>query len=115
MNIDNSLEEILNFQFIKILDLFILDLKEILKNESSLSKEKREEILKDLLNIIELKSPNLNILNPKIKDKINQIKHLLESSNNIDELKEDHLISPENANQPNFKPLLKTSQERLGL
>lgn len=102
MNIDNSLEEILNFQFIKILDLFILDLKEILKNESSLSKEKREEILKDLLNIIELKSPNLNILNPKIKDKINQIKHLLESSNNIDELKEDHLISPENANQPNI-------------
>lgn len=98
MNIDNSLEEILNFQFIKILDLFILDLKEILKNESSLSKEKREEILKDLLNIIELKSPNLNILNPKIKDKINQIKHLLESSNNIDELKEDHLISPENTN-----------------
>jgi hypothetical protein len=102
MNIDNSLEEILNFQFIKILDLFILDLKEILKNEGSLSKEKREEILKDLLNIIELKSPNLNILNPKIKDKINQIKHLLESSNNIDELKEDHLISPENANQPNI-------------
>lgn len=102
MNIDNSLEEILNFQFIKILDLFILDLKEILKNESSLSKEKREEILKDLLNIIELKSPNLNILNPRIKDKINQIKHLLESSNNIDELKEDHLISPENANQPNI-------------
>ena len=102
MNIDNSLEEILNFQFIKILDLFILDLKEILKNESSLSKEKREEILKDLLNIIELKSPNLNILNPKIKDKINQIKHLLESSNNIDELKEDHLISPENANQSNI-------------
>lgn len=102
MNVDNSLEEILNFQFIKILDLFILDLKEILKNESSLSKEKREEILKDLLNIIELKSPNLNILNPKIKDKINQIKHLLESSNNIDELKEDHLISPENANQPNI-------------
>ena len=102
MNVDNSLEEILNFQFIKILDLFILDLKEILKNESSLSKEKREEILKDLLNIIELKSPNLNILNPKIKDKINQIKHLLESSNNIDELKEDHLISPENANPPNI-------------
>ena len=102
MNIDNSLEEILNFQFIKILDLFILDLKEILKNEGSLSKEKREEILKDLLNIIELKSPNLNILNPKIKDKINQIKHLLESSNNIDELKEDHLISPENANQSNI-------------
>lgn len=102
MNVDNSLEEILNFQFIKILDLFILDLKEILKNEGSLSKEKREEILKDLLNIIELKSPNLNILNPKIKDKINQIKHLLESSNNIDELKEDHLISPENANQPNI-------------
>jgi pyruvate-formate lyase-activating enzyme len=102
MNIDNSLEEILNFQFIKILDLFILDLKEILKNEGSLSKEKREEILKDLLNIIELKSPNLSILNPKIKDKINQIKHLLESSNNIDELKEDHLISPENANQPNI-------------
>lgn len=98
MNVDNSLEEILNFQFIKILDLFILDLKEILKNEGSLSKEKREEILKDLLNIIELKSPNLNILNPKIKDKINQIKHLLESSNNMDELKEDHLISPENAN-----------------
>lgn len=102
MNIDNSLEEILNFQFIKILDLFILDLKEILKNEGSLSKEKREEILKDLLNIIELKSPNLNILNPKIKDKINQIKHLLESSNNIDELKEDHLILPENANPPNI-------------
>lgn len=102
MNVDNNLEEILNFQFIKILDLFILDLKEILKNEGSLSKEKREEILKDLLNIIELKSPNLNILNPKIKDKINQIKHLLESSNNIDELKEDHLISPENANQPNI-------------
>lgn len=102
MNVDNSLEEILNFQFIKILDLFILDLKEILKNEGSLSKEKREEILKDLLNIIELKSPNLNILNPKIKDKINQIKHLLESSNNIDGLKEDHLISPENANQPNI-------------
>lgn len=102
MNVDDNLEEILNFQFIKILDLFILDLKEILKNEGSLSKEKREEILKDLLNIIELKSPNLNILNPKIKDKINQIKHLLESSNNIDELKEDHLISPENANQPNI-------------
>lgn len=102
MNVDNSLEEILNFQFIKILDLFILDLKEILKNESSLSKEKREEILKDLLDIIELKSPNPNILNPKIKDKINQIKHLFESSNNIGELKEDHLISPENANQPNI-------------
>jgi len=102
MNVDDNLEEILNFQFIKILDLFILDLKEILKNEGSLSKEKREEILKDLLNIIELKSPDLDILNPKIKDKINQIKHLLESSNNIDELEEDHLISPENANQPNI-------------
>jgi len=76
MNVDDNLEEILNFQFIKILDLFILDLKEILKNEGSLSKEKREEILKDLLNIIELKSPDLDILNPKIKDKINQIKHL---------------------------------------
>lgn len=94
MNIDNSLEEILNFQFIKILDLFILDLKEILKNESSLSKEKREEILKDLLNIIELKSPNLNILNPKIKDKINQIKHLLESSNEVYDLDNIHQVSP---------------------
>lgn len=90
MNVDNSLEEILNFQFIKILDLFILDLKEILKNESSLSKEKREEILKELLNIIELKSPNSNVLNPKIKDKIEQIKHLLELSNEVYDLDNAH-------------------------
>ena len=94
MNTDNNLEEILNFQFIKILDLFILDLKEILKNEDSLSEEKREEILKDLLNITELKFSDLNTLNPKIKDKIEQIKHLLKPSNEVYDLDNIHQVSP---------------------
>lgn len=102
MAVDKSFGDFLESQIIIIFDSFLNNLKDILQEQNSFSQEEREKILKELSNVIESISPYQDTLKPKIKDKINQIKHLLEPSNEVYELKEDHLISPENANQPNI-------------
>lgn len=96
MNVDNNLEEILKSQIFSIFNPFISNLEEILKDQNTLSQKEKGEVLKNLLDVLELVSPHSDTLTPEIKEKVNHIKHLLDSSNDIDELKEIHQVSPDN-------------------
>lgn len=96
MNVDNNLEEILKSQIFSIFNPFISNLEEILEEQNTLSQKEKEEVLKNLLDVLELVSPHSDMLTPEIKEKVNHIKHLLDSSNDIDELKEIHQVSPDN-------------------
>lgn len=94
MAIDKSFEGFLESQIIIIFDSFLNNLKDILQEQNSFSQEEREKILEELLDVIESISPYQDILKPKIKDKINQIKHLLEPSNEVYDLNNTYQVSP---------------------
>jgi len=94
MAVDKSFEGFLESQIIIIFDSFLNNLKDILQEQNSFSQEEREKILKELLNVIESISPYQDTLKPKIKDKINQIKHLLEPSNEVYDLNNTYQVSP---------------------
>lgn len=94
MAVDKSFESFLESQIIIIFDSFLNNLKDILQEQNSFSQEEREKILEELSNVIESISPYQDILKPKIKDKINQIKHLLEPSNEVYDLNNTYQVSP---------------------
>ena len=94
MAIDKSFEGFLESQIIIIFDSFLNNLKDILQEQNSFSQEEREKILEELLDVIESISPYQDTLKPKIKDKINQIKHLLEPSNEVYDLNNTYQVSP---------------------
>lgn len=94
MAVDKNFEGFLESQIIIIFDSFLNNLKDILQEQNSFSQEEREKILKELLNVIESISPYQDTLKPKIKDKINQIKHLLEPSNEVYDLNNTYQVSP---------------------
>ena len=94
MAVDKSFEDFLESQIIIIFDSFLNNLKDILQEQNSFSQEEREKILEELLNVIESISPYQDTLKPKIKDKINQIKHLLEPSNEVYDLNNTYQVSP---------------------
>ena len=94
MAIDKSFEGFLESQIIIIFDSFLNNLKDILQEQNSFSQEEREKILEELLDVIESISPYQDTLKPKIKDIINQIKHLLEPSNEVYDLNNTYQVSP---------------------
>ena len=94
MAVDKSFEGFLESQIIIIFDSFLNNLKDILQEQNSFSQEEREKILEELSNVIESISPYQDTLKPKIKDKINQIKHLLEPSNEVYDLNNTCQVSP---------------------
>jgi predicted ATP-binding protein involved in virulence len=65
----NNFENFLISQMEEIMNTFTSNLEEVLKDENEISKNQKEDILKDLLDIVEFISPYQGILNPQIKDK----------------------------------------------
>lgn len=90
----DNFENFLISQMEEIMNSFTSNLEEILEDQNGFSEDEKEDILKDLLSITEVISPYQNILGPQIKDKINHIKHLLNTSNDVDEGEEHPLNTP---------------------
>lgn len=76
----------------EVMNNFTSNLEYLLKDQNKIPETQKEDILKDLLDIIEVISPYQSLLGPQIKDKINHIKHLLNTSCDIDE-GEEHLLN----------------------
>ena len=87
----NNFENFLISQMEEIMNTFTSNLEEILEDENEISKNQKEDILKDLLDVVETISPYQGILNPQIKDQINHITHLLDTSNEVGEGEEHPL------------------------
>ena len=87
----NDFENFLISQMEEIMNTFTSNLEEVLKDENEISKNQKEDILKDLLDVVETISPYQGILNPQIKDQINHITHLLDTSNEVGEGEEHPL------------------------
>jgi predicted house-cleaning noncanonical NTP pyrophosphatase (MazG superfamily) len=84
----DNFENFLISQMEEIMNSFTSNLEEIIEEQNEFSETQKEDILKDLLDVVETISPYQGLLGPQIKDKINHIKHLLNTSNEIDEGKE---------------------------
>lgn len=89
---NNNFENFLISQMEGIINSFTTDLEGVLEGEKNILESQKEDILKDLLDIIETISPYQSLLGPQIKDKINHIKHLLNTSDEVDE-GEEHLLN----------------------
>lgn len=92
MIMNNNFENFLITQMEEVMNNFTSNLEEILKDKNEIPETQKEDILKDLLDIVEVISPYQSLLGPQIKDKINHIKHLLSTSCDIDE-GEEHLLN----------------------
>lgn len=92
MTLDNNFENFLIIQMEEVMNNFTSNLEEILNDKNEIPETQKEDILKDLLDIVEVISPYQSLLGPQIKDKINHIKHLLNTSCDIDE-GEEHLLN----------------------
>lgn len=88
----DNFENFLISQMEEVMNNFTSNLEEILKDKNEIPEAQKEDILKDLLDIVEVISPYQSLLGPQIKDKINHIKHLLNTSCDIDE-GEEHLLN----------------------
>lgn len=88
----DNFENFLITQMEEVMNNFTSNLEEILKDKNEIPETQKEDILKDLLDIVEVISPYQSLLGPQIKDKINHIKHLLNTSCDIDE-SEEHLLN----------------------
>ena len=88
---NNNFENFLISQMEEVMNNFTSNLEGILEDENKIPETQKEDILKDLLDIIETISPYQSILRPQIKDKINHIKHLLDIPNEVDEGEEHPL------------------------
>jgi Asp-tRNA(Asn)/Glu-tRNA(Gln) amidotransferase C subunit len=86
----DNFENFLISQMEEILNSFT-SLEEILEGENEISKNQKEDILKDFKDIIETISPYQGVLGPQIKGQINYITQLLDTSNEIDEGEEHPL------------------------
>lgn len=87
----NNFESFLISQMEEVMNSFTSNLEGILEGENEIPQKQKEDILKDLLDIVETISPYQGVLGPQLKDKINHIKHLLNISNEIDESEEHPL------------------------
>jgi Asp-tRNA(Asn)/Glu-tRNA(Gln) amidotransferase C subunit len=87
---NNNFENFLLSQMEEILNSFT-SLEEILEGKNEISKNQKEDILKDFKDIIETISPYQGVLGPQIKGQINYITQLLDTSNEVDEGEEHPL------------------------
>jgi Asp-tRNA(Asn)/Glu-tRNA(Gln) amidotransferase C subunit len=87
----DNFENFLISQMEEILNSFT-SLEEILEGKNEISKNQKEDILKDFKDIIETISPYQGVLGPQIKGQINYITQLLDTSNEVDE-GEEHLLN----------------------
>jgi Asp-tRNA(Asn)/Glu-tRNA(Gln) amidotransferase C subunit len=87
---NDNFENFLISQMGEILNSFT-SLEEILEGENEISKNQKEDILKDFKDIIETISPYQGVLGPQIKGQINYITQLLDTSNEVDEGEEHSL------------------------
>ena len=94
MIMKDNFENFLISQMEEIMNSFTSNLEEILEDQNGFSEDEKEDILKDLLSITEVISPYQNVLGSQIKDKITNIKHLLNTSNDVDEGEEHPLNTP---------------------
>jgi hypothetical protein len=85
-----NFENFLISQMEEILNSFT-SLEEILEGENEISKNQKEDILKDFKDIVETISPYQGVLGPQIKGQINYITQLLDTSNEVDEGEEHPL------------------------
>ena len=81
----DNFDSFLISQMEEVMNSFTSNLEGIIEGENEISQNQKEDILKDLLDIVETISPYQGVLGPQIKDKINHIKHLLKISNEVDE------------------------------
>ena len=88
---NNNFENFLISQMEEVMNNFTSNIEEILEGHNEFSKKERENVLKDLLDVVETISPYQGLLGSQIKDKINHIKHLLDTSNEVDEGEEHPL------------------------
>jgi Asp-tRNA(Asn)/Glu-tRNA(Gln) amidotransferase C subunit len=89
----DNFENFLISQMEEILNSFT-SLEEILEGKNEISKNQKEDILKDFKDIIETISPYQGVLGPQIKGQINYITQLLDTSNEVDEGEEHPLNTP---------------------
>jgi hypothetical protein len=87
----DNFENFLISQMEEIMNNFTSNLEEILKDKNEIPETQKEDILKDLLDIVETISPYQGVLGPQLKDKINHIKHLLSESDVVYEGEEHPL------------------------
>lgn len=87
---NDNFENFLISQMEEILNSFT-SLEEILEGENEISKNQKEDILKDFKDIIDTISPYHGVLGPQIKGQINYITQLLDTSNEVDEGEEHPL------------------------
>ena len=88
---NSNFEYLIKTQINGILEVFTSNLEIILEDKSFFSQEEKEKLYKDFLNILEFISSYEDEIDSKIKDKINHIKHLLNTSNNVYEGEEHPL------------------------
>lgn len=91
---NNDFENLIKVQINSILEVFASDIGKILEDKNFFSQEEREMLYKDFLNVLKFYSSYKDEINPQIKDKINYIKNLLNTSNDIDEGEEHPLNTP---------------------
>lgn len=91
---DSNFENLVKSQINSILEVFINSIESVLEDKNSFTQEEREMLYKDFLNVLEFVSSYKDEIDPQIKDKINHIKHLLNTSNDIDEGEEHPLNTP---------------------
>jgi hypothetical protein len=91
---NDNFENFLISQMEEIINSFTSNLEGILEDKNEIKLNQKEDILKDLKEIIETISPYQGVLRPQIKDKINHIQHLLDTSNEVYEGEEYPLNTP---------------------
>jgi hypothetical protein len=92
---NSNFENLIKTQINGILEAFTSDLENVLEGKDFFSQEERKKIYEDFLNVLEFISSYEDEVDPKIKDKINHIKRLLNTSNDICEGEEHPLnITP---------------------
>lgn len=89
---NSNFENLIKTQINGILEAFTSDLEKVLEGKDFFSQEERKKIYEDFLNVLEFVSSYEDEVDPKIKDKINHIKRLLNTSSDICE-GEEHLLN----------------------
>ena len=86
-----NFESFLISQIEEVMNSFTSNLEGIIEGENEISQNQKEDILKDLLDIVETISPYQGVLGPQIMGQINYIIQLLDTSNEVDEGEEHPL------------------------
>jgi DNA-binding transcriptional regulator GbsR (MarR family) len=92
---NSNFENLIKTQINGILEAFTSDLEKVLEGKDFFSQEEKKKIYEDFLNVLEFISSYEDEVDPKIKDKINHIKRLLNTSSDVYEGEEHPLnITP---------------------